>query len=99
MKELQEKQIDRQEVKAEAPDDRTVFICPTQLHPGHTMFQIELATGIISEVQFEEVNFSMLTNSVRKKLVRKPGFMYIPALNWKNADKKFFKLMGLKRPK
>lgn len=98
MKELNDKVQDQVKIVGEKEEPRTIVFDPRQMHPGHTLFQIELATGIIQEVQFEQINYSLLTDSVRKKLVKQKGFEYIPALNWHNADKKFFKLLGLKYP-
>lgn len=99
MKELQDQKIDKTEVRAEVPDDREVLVDPTKLHPGHTLFQMDLKTFVITEVQYEQVNYSLLSMSVRKKITVKPGFRYAAALNFKNADKKFHKMYGLKMKK
>lgn len=99
MKELEPKQQDNKEVHAEAHVPKGTVINPGQMHNGHTLWQLELATGIITEVQYDQVNYHLLSESVRKKVVEKEGFKYVPALNAKNADKKFHKALGLNYPK
>ena len=53
------------------------------------IWQLELATGIITEVvtRFENEKGSM-------KIVRKDGCLYCSAINAKNADKKFIKMVN-----
>lgn len=45
MKELNDKIQDQIKIVGEKEEPRTIVFDPRQMHPGHTLFQIELATG------------------------------------------------------
>ncbi len=70
-------------------------------HKGHTLFQIDLESGEVTEAEFDrlDVDFeelkkeeaSRLKPGVKKRVVVKKGCVYISALNKTNAIKKFAK--------
>lgn len=73
-------------------------------YKGHTLFEINLVTGEVSEAQFEKISVSMeeaiglnkLNNSkirpgITKKVIVKKDCVCISALNKSNAIKKFAK--------
>lgn len=54
---------------------------------GHRIFELNLETRIINEIKVEKGDKG------------KEGFLYCTALNAKNADKRFHKMLKLKYPK
>lgn len=60
---------------------------------GHTVFEIEVETKEIRKAKYttDTVGFNHLAKVDPEKLVTNPGCVYIPALNEKNAMKKFLK--------
>jgi len=67
-------------------------------HKGHTIWEISLETGDIKPAEFVQVDMELTRlgespnlQTVRKKIITKPGCVYIPALNIQNAAKKFVK--------
>lgn len=67
----------------------------TRLHPGHKLFSLELATLEVKEVQPEK-EYDYKTKTTRAKVNIKEGFLYQPALNQKNAMRKFSKAVAHK---
>lgn len=68
------------------------------LSRGHTLFECDTRTGVVSPVVYEETKAEFKPNmkyTVRKKVNQKEGCVYIGALNKKNALKKFLKLILL----
>lgn len=73
-----------------------------RLQNGQIMWEMDLSTRIIKAAEYEEVVavFNPTDNSkIQKKIITKENHIYAPAINAKNADKKFFKLLGLRYPK
>lgn len=67
-------------------------------HKGHILYEISLHTGDIVVAEFEQVDIELARlgteknlQTVRKKVITKPGCIYISALNISNAAKKFYK--------
>lgn len=61
---------------------------------GHTLFEIDTISGEISEAQYhiQSANYELLKGIAQSKigsLIVKKGCVYIPALNKKNALKKY----------
>lgn len=62
---------------------------------GHKLFECNLLTGIVNEAKYHNRKDTIHYNSIKyvetKKLIIHPDCIYIPALNVKNAIKKFTK--------
>jgi len=64
-----------------------------QLRPkrGHTVWEINIEARTICEAEFEkqDIDFHAISSgqTIRKRILRKPGCVYISALNKKNAWK------------
>lgn len=59
---------------------------------GHKMFQVEVATGIMTQCKIEEI--VDMRNNIHvpiRRLELKEGFWYENALNMNNAERKFKK--------
>lgn len=65
---------------------------------GHTCYELDLKTKIITEAKLESVNAD-INGKVRSKVIVKDGCLYVTALNKLNADHKFGRMLGLKRIK
>lgn len=87
------------EVNAEQQEQKKVaFIGRIKPCAGHICFEYEIATGEIKPAVFMEpdtVNYGefVKTRSIQKKVLVKPGFLYVTALNKENAGKKFQKMI------
>ena len=65
-------------------------------HRGHTLFEVNMATGEILEAEFEkqDVHYHEVINNhniSKKKVITKEGYFYVSALNKKNVLKKLNK--------
>jgi desulfoferrodoxin (superoxide reductase-like protein) len=62
-------------------------------HRGHTLFEVNLATGEIEPAEFQQQDYvvgsDINSGGGRKKVIMKPDCVYISALNKRNALKKF----------
>ena len=62
-------------------------------HKGHKLFECNLLTGLIKEAEYEAkkdtIKYNQISYVESKKLIIHPDCIYIPALNLKNAKKKF----------
>lgn len=80
--------------------------------PGHRIFELNLATGIINEVLPEEENIAIVpevdirtgrvfgaTSQKKGKIKQKEGCLYVTSLNAKNADRRFHKILNKKYKK
>lgn len=77
-------------------------------HPGHTLYELNTVTGEIVKAKFTARDMLLPTtipegmdpidkaiaSTVRKTVIMNDGCMYASALNMKNAEKKFKKLMA-----
>lgn len=102
MKEVQLHQKD--EIKIHASNEQSKgmkYMGTLTVHPGHTCFELNLDTRMIDKATFQEVaiDFNAAdknnTRGLKKKLVMKDNCIYCTALNVKNADKKFRKMLGV----
>jgi hypothetical protein len=65
------------------------------LNRGHKVWKIELATGDITEAEYEKDQTAVFSDvestlaPVRRKIKTEEGFFYLAALNQRNAMKKF----------
>jgi len=60
------------------------FLVP---YNGHKVWEIEVATGNIKEAQYSSNTYKAFGEN-KKEIVVKDGFIYVAALNQKNAFKK-----------
>ncbi len=62
-------------------------------HRGHTLFEVNLATGKIDTAEFQQKDYvvgsDLNSGEARKKVIMKQDCVYISALNKRNALKKF----------
>jgi hypothetical protein len=97
MKELESVHKENTEVVAQFPKERK-RLGTFKLHPGQKLYQLDTATMEITEVVFDATNVH-ISGGVKKEVNRREGVLYVPAINAKNADKKFANMIGLKYPK
>ena len=79
----------KKEKKVEYLFDKSI-----QPYNGHTLWEINVDTLDIDKAEFEDVNTTYVyngNNPVQKKLIKRKGFVYVSALNMRNAIKKFSK--------
>lgn len=106
MKELKDHKPEQTEVHALKQIKREVRHIGT-LRPqrGQKVWEMDLTTRILKEAEYDKgsaVDFSKAIKgdlSVRGKLITKENHIYCVAINARNADKQFFKMLGLKYPK
>lgn len=108
MKELNPHIVDPTEIHAVTPIKKTLVMEGVfKPKPGQKMWELNLATGIIVEADYDEEVIAVVeskniitgkvngvTDQVKKKLIRKENCLYWPAINWQNADKQFHKLLN-----
>lgn len=88
-----EKQVEQQQVK------KLEFLGSVKPQAGYTLFELNLDTRKIQPAAFESqtVELSAATRQAdyktRKKLIVKDNCLYASALNIRNAEKKFVKLI------
>lgn len=112
MKELEKHIPEQTEVHAVKPASREKVIVSLKPKPGQRIWELDLATRLITEAKFRDEKVQVIpqrnivTNQPQgacAKTVRdvdmKEGHLYCAALNHKSADRKFFKMLGLKYPK
>jgi hypothetical protein len=77
-------------------------------HPGHTLYEFNTTTGEIVKAKFKARDIilpsalpddmdaidKMKASTLRKTVIMNDGCMYASALNIKNAEKKFRKIMA-----
>lgn len=102
MKELNPKIIDDTEIKNVVPIIKEKkFIGSLKAIKGQKTYQLDLSTMIITEAEFIN-DFVVVTENggVRKRQIRvKDNCIYCVALNFKNADRHFHKMLGKKYKK
>lgn len=93
MKELENITADKTKVSEERPVRKEKkFLGSMKKHPGHKLYQLELSNGEITLAQFEQSEYH-IGGGTHHKLLFKDGFIYTTALNKKNAEKKFIKIV------
>lgn len=102
MKELEPFKKDPKELHAIKPDKRELkYLGTLRPHHGQKVWQLDLKTMIISEAKYElgVLDFKKAQHgdfSTRHRLVAQENCLYVCAINAKNADKKFHKMIGVK---
>lgn len=93
MKELSNIEPDKLKVTDERPVKKeSRFLGSMRSYNGHKIWQLELATTAITEVEFDSINYK-LKGGTQKNIITKKGFLYCSALNIENAEKKFKKMI------
>lgn len=100
MKIVEQQFQDKTEVSEVKPIKKELKLIGS-LHPqkGHTCYQLNLATGVITEAEFQSVDAhfplssSAKLTSVKRKLIIKDNCIYATALNKKNAVKHFKRML------
>lgn len=91
MKELELKEKEKLEIvanqKKQIEHEYIGLIVP---YDGHKMWEIEIATGNIKEAKYSNTTFNAFGEN-KKEIIVKEGFLYVSALNQKNAFKKAIK--------
>jgi hypothetical protein len=69
------------------------------MNSGHTLWEIDVENGIIDAAEFHTTTVHLFDKhkKAQKFIKVKKGCIYIPALNEKNALKKFNNLLGEKK--
>jgi hypothetical protein len=106
MKEINPLKIeDKDVVRAEQQQPKEVFIESIRMQKGHRLYEFNIKTRLIREAEFAEVNVQMGgfgRYKVRRKLLRKPDCVYLPALSPRDADIKgvehLIKIGVIKKP-
>lgn len=96
MKELENPRIDKTEVKEVRPAKRETIIHRLRPQPGHGCFELNLLTREIRLAEFDDVAIRLEGDGIKKKINIKPGCIYTTALNLKNAEKRFIKMLKRK---
>lgn len=112
MKELQDIKPDVTEIHAVKPISKEKVVKKLIRRAGHRIFQLELSTGVISEVVPEKQNAAIVpevdirtgrvtgvTSQEVGEIKRKEGCLYCTALNGPNADKVFHRMRKIKYTK
>lgn len=102
MRELEPKIVDPKEIEAVKPIKREKLVVTLRPKPGQKVWEFDLKTRIIQLATFEETNANFVNASkgdfsIRRKVLMRDGCIYTCAINAENADKKFFKMLGLKK--
>lgn len=85
---------DPQEVNY-AQEKKEVYMGRFSQRKGHTLFYYDRETKEINECKFEQAIIDINNpDTVRKKLIYNPNFLYISALNKKNAERKLHKMIN-----
>lgn len=95
MKEIQEVRKDTLQIEAEKPIERqNKLVGSTRLHAGQKLWECNIETGEIAQVNYEdtaEIDFE--NKEARKRVTVKEGHLYCGAINKKNAVKHFTKML------
>jgi hypothetical protein len=94
-----EQPLAKVEIREEAQQQKKIqFLGSLTPKPGHTCFQLNLTDWSITKATFEEqtVEFGK-QDRLRSKLLVKPGYLYVTALNKVNAEKKFSKMLSARK--
>lgn len=97
MRELGDKIIDKTEIQNVVPIIKEKkFVASLRSRKGQKTYQLELTTMIITEAEFtnEFITMTDLGGKVTRQIKIKDNCIYCVALNFKNADRKFHKMLG-----
>jgi hypothetical protein len=98
MKETNQISPDQIEISAPKPiQKQKVLLGKLRPQPGQKVFEVDMVTAIVKESVYERVNAKLLpdgTTKVEKKINVKDGHLYCVALNKRNAEKRFLKMIN-----
>lgn len=99
MQELQKISPDKTELHAIKPVKKELKHIGTLVpQRGHFVWELNLQTKRIQKAEFQKVDAEFTSQKVHKSIIVNPDCIYCTALNHKSADRKFFKMLGLKYP-
>lgn len=91
MKELEQHNADQhvtQEVREIKKKKGEEYMASITLYPGQQVWRYDMKEDLLRPVCEEDYETTAELNSNSKKLIIKPGIMYVTAINKKNAAKK-----------
>lgn len=59
---------------------------------GLTLYECNLSTRVVQPAEYEEI-YDMQNKCYRKKVIVRPGCLYLQSLNFKNAIRRFDKII------
>jgi len=91
MKELEEKKIDEvNEVRQSVKKIGEKYLRSFRLKGGQSVWQCNLLTGVVSLAEVKkELHVHNGRTDLKRKITQKEMHIYVPALNWSTALKKF----------
>ena len=97
MKELQNKIQDKGKAVDQRQVESSVVVASWKKQRGHKVWELDVKAGVIVEAKVEETRVKLNAGGyeVRHKVLRRAGCLYCSALNAKNADRKFLKMLGV----
>lgn len=99
MKEIHKFYPDQEEVRTVTPVKELKYIGTISVHKGHKLFKLDLKTFQIVEIPIvwekKTIQRAGINVTVKRlKLEAVDGFLYASALNKKNAEKHFAKMLN-----
>lgn len=76
---------------------KKAYLGSLRRHPGQTVFQMNIRTGIILPAEFSETTAHLRTGQIIKKILIKEDTVYCVAINESNASKKFMKMFRVSK--
>jgi len=97
MKELQDKIQDKAKVVDQRQVEKSVKVQSLVPKPGHRVWELDLGEKVIREAEIVRVDAKpgVMGVKVVKRVNMRPGCIYCTALNAKNADKRFMKMLAM----
>ncbi len=96
MKQLSEQVLQPDEIimsKQNEAKKTLKYLGKVKLHKGMILFQINVGTSLITPAEIDESVID-LKGGIRRKVVIKENCLYAPAINIKNAERKFLKMLS-----
>lgn len=90
---LIDKQISSDQIKVHASkqiEKQKLFLGKLKRHPGQTVYELNVETGKISPVVFDQTKI-LLNGEVHHEIIHKEDSLYTVAINVENAKRKFRK--------
>jgi hypothetical protein len=97
MKELENHKSDKVSVANQRQVETHKLVQEMKKCPGHKVWELDVAEGVIREAKIERVDAEVGKHGtkIRNKVIQREGCLYVPALNARNADKKFIKMLAV----
>lgn len=70
------------------------YIATLRPYPGQKIFELNLTTGTITEAEYKNDSVDFIEKSVRGKLIMRENCLYCCAINFKNSDKVFHRILS-----